>query len=390
MGRKTKGNRVNKKIRYGMVGGGPDASIGPVHRYAARMDHEYELVCGVFSRDKTKSLKTAHEIGIDSHRIYDSYEQMFAAEALLPFEQRAQVFSIVTPNHSHYPIAAAAIEKGFNVICEKPMTCTLDEAIKLQNWAIAKNILFCVNFTKAGYPMIKQMRYYNQIERFGKIHKVYIHYHASGLEFDIEHGHNKQAKWRIDPQQAGPAGTLGDIGSHAFHLAEYVTGLSITDLFANLNCLMPNRILDDDAAILLKYNNGASGLISLSQVLPGEVENLSVAIYAEKCGIKWHIHQADQLTLCWRDRPIQFVRIGPDNKHLDARILEYGRIPGGRDEGHISALANHYKEFAKALRAQENSLIEHFDYPTIADGVRNMTLIDAALSSSQKNKWINL
>lgn len=380
---------MSTKIRYGMVGGGKGADIGPVHRVAARLDNEYELVCGAFSRDPENSKETGKALGIEGSRVYASYVQMLQEEALLPAEKRVQVVSIVTPNDSHFEIAKLALLKGFHVFCEKPLTFNLAQAQELQQLSQDKHLLFGVDFTKAGFPMVKQMQAMVQSGRFGKIKKITVDYRGS--EFDAAHSHTKQAKWRIDPKQSGPTGTLGDIGSHAFHLAEYVTGLKTVKLLAYMNTIMYNRPLDDDNTVILQFSNGASGVLTACQALPGERENLSFTLYGETGGVKWNLLYPDELEIYSIDQPIQILRLNMDSKHLDAAVFERGRIPGGANEGHFGAMANHYLELAKAIRASASGTkLGNHQFPDIDEGVRNMAFLEAALkSASAKNQWVD-
>ncbi|WP_374165011.1 Gfo/Idh/MocA family protein [Arcticibacter sp. MXS-1] len=274
-----------QKLRLGMVGGGMGAFIGAVHRIAARIDDQYELVCGVFSSSAENSRASGLMLGLSPDRVYSSYQELFEKESQLPEDQRAQVISIVTPNHLHYEPARQALESGFHVILDKPMTFSLQEAKDLANAASASGRLFCLTHTYTGYPMVKEARQIVQEGRLGRIRKIYVEYPQGWLSGFEEGSGNKQASWRTNPDQSGAAGAMGDIGTHAFNLAEYVSGLEVTKLCADINIVVEGRKLDDDGAVLLKFANGASGVLMASQVAAGEENNIKIRVYGEKGGL---------------------------------------------------------------------------------------------------------
>src|SRR5450432_3109843 len=259
-----------RKLRMGMIGGGPGAFIGAVHRIAANMDGEIELVCGAFSSDPEKSKQAGEALLLPASRIYGSYKEMIRTEAGLPASERMDFVSIVTPNHVHFEPAKLALENGFHVVLDKPMTFNLEEAKKLQTIAKKSQLFFCLTHTYTGYPMVKEARQQVLSGKFGKIRKVYVEYPQGWLSNFLEGGENKQAAWRTDPAKSGIAGVMGDIGTHAFNLAEYVSGLQTTKLCADINIVVEGRKLDDDGAVLMKYNNGASAVLFASQIAAGE------------------------------------------------------------------------------------------------------------------------
>ena len=384
---------MQPRIRFGMVGGGPDANIGPVHRYAARLDNEYTLVCGVFSRDYNKTLQTGTELGLNPARIYRNHQEMFEMESQLPADERMQVVSIVTPNTLHFPIAKMALEHGFHVICEKPMTNTLAEAKQLQALVENTNKLICITYTKAGYPMVKEARAIVQSGRLGNIRKVYSEYPQGGFVTPEDLVANKQAIWRNDISQSGISGTLGDVGTHAFHLAEYITNLKIIELAADVNTIVPTRVLDDDCAALIKFENGASGILIATQIAVGEFVNPSIRVYGDKGALEWHHAEPDLLRLHWHGKPTEILRAGYDNSQFHEITLHNGRKPSGFFEGHLEAFANHYRNFAITIRAHDKGekAPAHIEFPTVYDGKRGIAFVETMLASAQSpQKWLRL
>lgn len=384
---------MKQKIRFGMVGGGPGANIGPVHRYAARLDNEYTLVCGVFSRDYNKTLQTGTELDLNRSRIYRNYQEMIEVESQLPANERMQVISIVTPNTLHFPVAKMALEHGFHVICEKPMTNTLAEAKQLQALVESTNKLLCITYTKAGYPMVKEARTIVQSGRLGKVRKVYMEYPQGWLSTPADVVGSKQALWRNDITQSGIGGATADVGTHAFHLAEYITNLKIISLAADVNTIVENRLLDDDSAALLKFENGASGILIATQITIGEHVNPCIRVYGDKGALEWHHSEPNQLQLFWHDKPAEILRAGYDNQHFSEITLHNGRTPAGNFEGHIEAFANHYRNFALAIRAHESGepVPAHVEFPTVYDGVRGVAFVETMLTSAKsEQKWTTL
>src|SRR5215831_16867029 len=273
---------AKRKLRMGMIGGGPGAFIGAVHRIAANMDGEIELVCGAFSSDAEKSKQQGIALHLPVERIYGSYKEMIRRESELPPNQRMDFVSIVTPNHLHFEPAKLAMENGFHVVLDKPMTFSFDEAKQLQKILTDTGKVFCLTHTYTGYPMVKEARQQVLSGKFGKIRKIYVEYPQGWLSDFLESTDQKQAAWRTDPARSGIAGAMGDIGTHAFNLAEYVSGLKVTHVCANLNIYVKGRRLDDDGDVLLKFNNGASGVLSAAQIAAGEENNIKIRMYGEK------------------------------------------------------------------------------------------------------------
>lgn len=380
----------SRKLRMGMIGGGPGAFIGAVHRIAANMDGEIELVCGAFSSSAEKSKETGSALHLPANRVYESYEQMFMKEKELPDGERMDFVSIVTPNHLHFAPARMALENGFHVVLDKPMTFDLDEANKLAETVNRSGLLFCLTHTYAGYPMIKEARQQIKEERLGKIRKVYVEYPQGWLSEFLEGGENKQASWRTDRKKSGIAGAMGDIGTHAFNMAEYVTGLKVTKICADINIVVEGRQLDDDGAVLLKFNNGASGVLMATQVAAGEENNIKIRVYGEKGGIEWKQEDANTLLVKWLDRPVEIYRAGTG--YVGKFAKHNSRTPGGHPEGYLEAFANHYRNFALTLQARmkgDEPKEEWVDFPGIEEGVRGMRFIEKVVESGGgREKWV--
>jgi predicted dehydrogenase len=373
----------------GMIGGGPGAFIGAVHRTAAAMDGMIDLVCGSFSSQPEKSKKMGEELNLQHDRVYGSFEEMIQKEATLPAEVRMDFVSIVTPNHVHFAPAKMALEKGFDVVMDKPMTFNLAEAKELKTIVEKTGRYLCLTHTYSGYPMIKEAREQVKINAFGKIRKVFVTYPQGWLSSLLEKSDNKQASWRTDPSRSGIAGAMGDIGTHAFNLAEYVSGLQVTSLCAQINIVVEGRKLDDDGAVFLQFNNGATGLLVASQVLAGEENTLTIKVYGEKGGIEWSHADANSLLLKWPDQPMQVMRAGTD--YVGAFAKHNTRTPAGHPEGFLEAFANHYRNFALAVGAREQGISpkeEWLDFPKVDDGVRGMAFIENVIASGKsEQKW---
>ena len=376
------------KLRAGMIGGGKGAFIGAVHRIAMNMDGLIELCCGAFSQSSEKSKESGRELFLPEDRVYGSYEEMITAESQLSEDRRMHFVVIVTPNFAHYGPAMMALEHGFHVVIDKPMTLTLEEAKKLKEKADEAGLLLCLTHTYAGYPMVKEARKLVADGRLGAIRKIYVEYPQGWLSQLSEKDGNKQAAWRTDPARSGKAGCMGDIGTHAAHLAEYISGQKITRLCADLNIVVPGRQLDDDGAMLLRFDKGASGVLIASQVAAGEENDLSIRIYGEKGGLEWHQQEPNTLMVKWQDAPAQVYRTG--GGYLSDLAQWNTRTPGGHPEGYLEAFANLYKNFAEALSAKlaGQTPDPRIDYPTAEDGVRGMAFIDNVVASSQsEKKW---
>jgi predicted dehydrogenase len=374
-----------------MIGGGQDAFIGAVHRIAAFMDGQYELVCGAFSSNAEKSKASGIALGVSPARSYGSYKEMFEKEKALPEDQRMQVVSIVTPNHVHFEPARLALENGFHVVLDKPMTFSLAEAKELQQVVTKTGKLFCLTHTYTGYPMVKEARQLIAGGRLGAIRKVYVEYPQGWLSTFLEGSHNKQASWRTDPGKSGIAGAMGDIGTHAFNLAEYISGLQVTKICADINIVVEGRQLDDDGGALLKFNNGASGMLFATQVAAGEENKVKCRVYGEKGGLEWQQEDANTLLLKWLDKPTEILRAG--NSYLSSYAKHNSRTPPGHPEGYLEAFANLYRNFALCVKAQikgEKPQPEWLDFPGAGEGVRGMAFIENVIASGKSDrKWFD-
>ncbi|WP_397547376.1 Gfo/Idh/MocA family protein [Rhodothermus marinus] len=380
---------LNRKLRYGMVGGGPGAFIGAVHRKAAALDGEIELVAGAFSSDPEKSRQMGALLHLDPRRVYRSYEEMVEKEAALPPEERIDFVSIVTPNHLHYPIAKAFIEAGFHVVCDKPLTTTLEEAEDLCRLVARHNVLFALTHNYSGYPMVKQARAMVQEGLLGEIRKIVVEYPQGWLATPLEQTGQKQAVWRTDPKLAG-AGALGDIGSHAEHLARYITGLELDRLCADITTFVPGRKVEDDANLLVHYQNGARGILYASQVSVGEENNLRIRVYGTKASLEWHQEEPNYLYVRYPDRPEEVYKRG--NEYLAPAARRASRLPSGHPEAFIEAFANIYLNFARTLKARlagEKPDPLDLDFPTVQDGARGVHFILTALESGRRRAWVD-
>lgn len=372
-----------------MIGGGQGAFIGAVHRTASRMDNEYQLVCGAFSSDAERAKASGQLLDLTAERCYISWQQMLEQEQALPENERVQVISIVTPNHLHFEPAKQAMLAGFDVILDKPMTFSLAEAKELEKVVEETGRLFCLTHTYTGYPMVKEARQFVKSGKLGKIRKVYVEYPQGWLSSFVEGSDNKQAAWRTDPGKSGIAGAMGDIGTHAFNLAEYVSGIEVTQLCADVNTVVEGRRLDDDGAALLKFNNGASGVLIATQVAAGEENKVKVRVYGENGGLEWHQEDANTLLVKWADKPAEIWRTG--GGYTSSFAAHNTRTPSGHPEGYLEAFANLYRNFAlhvKAKQAGETPSPEMLDYPGIKEGIRGMAFIENVIASGKSTqKW---
>jgi predicted dehydrogenase len=383
---------INRKLRMGMIGGGPGAFIGAVHRLAAQMDGQITLVAGAFSSNPEKSKQAGRELFLNPDRAYGSYSEMIEREKTLPEGERIDFVSIVTPNHLHYDPARLALENGFDVVVDKPMTFDLAEAEKLRALVEKTGLLLCLTHTYTGYPMVKEARHLVSEGKLGKIRKVYVEYPQGWLASPLEKEGNKQASWRTDPSKSGMAGCMGDIGTHAANLAEYVSGLKITALCADIETVVAGRALDDDGGVLLRFDNGATGVLIASQVATGEENCIKVRVYGEKGGLEWKQDEANTLVLKWPDRPAEILRTGGPG--ASAVALHNTRTPAGHPEGYLEAFANLYRNFAFCLRARLQGTIpqeDWKDFPGVEDGVRGMLFIEKVIASGKSDqKWTTL
>ncbi|WP_039866807.1 Gfo/Idh/MocA family protein [Pedobacter sp. BAL39] len=380
---------TNRKMRMGMVGGGKDAFIGAVHRIAANMDGQVEFCCGALSVNPEVGRESGKALFLDDDRIYSDYMEMIEKESQLPEGVRMDFLTIVTPNFAHFAPAMMALDHGFHVVIEKPIALSLDEAKQLQQKVDETGLVLCLTHTYSGYPMVKQARQMVKEDKLGAIRKVMVEYPQGWLSTLTEKEGNSGAAWRTDPAKSGKSGSMGDIGTHAAQLAEYISGLKITKLCADLNIVVPGRGLDDDGNVLLKFDNGSNGVLIASQIAAGEENALKIKVYGEKGGLEWHQMEPNTLILKWLDQPAQIYRTG--NPYLSDIAKHNTRVPGGHPEGYLEAFGNIYRNFAltiSALRKGEQPTEAMLDFPRVEDGVRGMAFIDSVVASSQSDlKW---
>ncbi len=370
-----------------MVGGGRGAFIGAVHRHAAALDGEIDLVAGAFSSDAERSRQSGRDLFLDTTRVYGSYVEMAQKEAALPRDERIDFVSIVTPNHLHFPIAAEFLKAGFNVVCDKPMTHNLAEARKLRTLVKGSGKVFALTHNYTGYPIVKEARDLVKKGRLGEIRKIVVEYSQDWLSTMLESAGQKQAAWRTDPKQAGLAGCIGDIGSHAENLARYITGLKIDSLCADFTTFVPGRKLEDDGNMLIRYKGGAKGVLIASQISPGEENNLVIRIYGSKAGLEWSQQSPETLIIKYAGDPAKILRRG--HGYLGKTATGNTRLPPGHPEGFIEGFANIYREAAKAIREEvSGKKVKVHDYPDVEDGLYGMVFIDTAVkSAASKQKW---
>lgn len=378
-----------RKLRYGMIGGGRGAFIGAVHRIAAAMDQQAELVAGAFSSDAARSRESGADLNLDPSRVYGSYEEMAAVEKDRPARERLDFVVIVTPNHQHFGPAKLFLESGFNVICDKPVTFDLRQAKELRKVVAKSGKVFVLTHNYTGNVMVKQARELVRSGYLGEIRKVVAEYPQGWLSSFLEKDGQKQAAWRTDPKRSGAAGSLGDIGTHAENLAHYITGLEIESLCADLSTFVKGRLLDDDGSILVRYKGGAKGTLFASQIAIGEENNLNIRVYGTKASLEWHQEHPNQLVVKYPDQPRQVWSRG--NGYLSPKLQKFTRIPAGHPEGYLEAFGNIYTEAFRAIRAEVagKKVPKDVDYPTIDDGVYGMAFIETAVKSSGLGaKWV--
>lgn len=376
----------------GMVGGGKDAFIGAIHRIAANMDGLIELSCGALSINPEIARESGKALFLPEDRTYLSYEEMITKESAMPADKRIDFITVVTPNFAHYAPAALALDNGFNVIVEKPMTFTLQEAKDLKRKLEASGLLLCLTHTYSGYPMVKQARAMVHDGALGNLRKIVVEYSQGWLSKLSEKEGNAQASWRTDPKKSGKAGAMGDIGTHAAHLAEYISGLKITKLCADLNIMVKGRALDDDGNVLLKFENDVPGVLIATQVAAGEENNLKIKLYGEKGGLEWAQQEPNTLLVKWLEKPMQVLRAGSNyTNDLSSFATHNCRTPGGHPEGYLEAFGNIYRNFALTLSSKlegKTPTKEMLDFPGIEDGVRGMAFIENVVASgSSHEKW---
>ncbi len=382
---------LGRKLRYGMVGGGPGAFIGAVHRMAAALDGEWELVAGAFASVPDRSRAQGRDLGLDSGRVYGSFGEMAAAEAALDSGHRIDAVSIVTPNHLHHPVAMAFLDAGFHVVCDKPMTTAVTDAESLCAEVERTGLVFALTHNYTGYPMVKEARHLVRSGGLGPVRKVVAEYPQGWLATRLEEDGHKQASWRQDPSQAGPTSAVGDIGSHVHNLVRYVTGLEIDAVFAELASLVPGRAMEDDAAILVRFAGGARGVYYASQVSAGEENGLTLRIYGERSGLVWRQEEPNHLDVLHPDAPRQ--RLTRGNTYLCEAARHATRLPPGHPEGFIEAFANIYRNAGRVIGARivgdESDPRDH-DFPDHADGLAGMRFIEGVLASASREAWVDM
>jgi len=381
---------MNRKLRMGMVGGGKDAFIGAIHRLAANMDGLIEVSCGALSINPEIAVASGEALFLPKERTYLTFDEMIKKEAALPADERIDFVTIVTPNFAHFAPAMMALDHGFHVVIEKPITFSMEEAKQLKQKLDETGLILCLTHTYSGYPMVKHAKAMVKEGKLGKIRKVWVEYAQGWLSKLSEREGNAQAAWRTDPKKSGKSSVMGDIGTHAAHLAEYITGAKISDVCAELNTMVEGRLLDDDGSVMLKFDNGAKGVLMASQVAAGEENNLKIRIYGEKGGIEWMQHEPNTLNVKWLDQPAQVLRAGGNyGAHLSSTAIQSCRTPGGHPEGYLEAFANIYRNFALTLGCKIDGTTptaEILDFPGIEDGLRGMAFIDNVVASSQSDK----
>lgn len=381
---------MKTKLRYGMIGGGRGAFIGAVHRIAAQMDGQAELVAGAFSSDPDRSHASGEDLFLDPARVYGSFAEMAEAESKKPAAERLDFVVIVTPNHQHFPPAKLFLEKGFNVVCDKPVTFDLKESLALRKIVAKSGKVFALTHNYTGNAMVKQARDLVRSGKLGAVRKIVVEYPQGWLATALEKTDQKQAAWRTDPKRSGAAGCMGDIGTHAENLARYVTGLRIAELCADLTTFVPGRALDDDGNVLLRYEGGAKGVLHASQISVGEENALSLRVYGEKAGLEWRQEHPNQLLVKYADRPTEVW--GRGNGYVSSAAARgAARTPAGHPEGYLEAFGNLYREIFRAVRAEVSGkkLPRDLDFPTIEDGVEGMAFIETVVKSSRLGaKWV--
>jgi predicted dehydrogenase len=380
----------NRKLRMAMIGGGKDAFIGAIHRFAFNMDAQIEIVAGALSINPEVAVDSGRSLFLDENRIYTDYKVMLEKEAAMPKDKRIDFVSIVTPNFVHFDPAMMALDKGFNVAIEKPITFSLDQAKQLKEKVQQTGLTLLLTHTYTGFPMVKQARQMIRNGMLGKVRKVYAEYPQGWLSTLKESEGNAQASWRTDPKRSGIAGAMGDIGTHAFNLAEYVTGLKTTHICAALNIVVEGRMLDDDGAVFLKYDNGATGVLMATQIAAGDENNIKIRVYGEKGSVHWQQEDCNSLVVKWLDKPAEIYRAG--SGYVSSFAKHNSRTPAGHPEGYLEAFANLYRNFALTIRAKMNGekpQDEWLDFPGPDEGIRGMAFIENVVASGKSNeKWL--
>ncbi len=375
-----------------MVGGGPGSLIGKVHTMGAMLDGQISLVCGAFSSNPEQSEIRGLEYFLPRERIYPAWQEMIKREKELSEGERMDFLCIATPNHLHYDPALMALENGFHVVCDKPLTHTVEDARRLVSLVEETGLLFAMTYPYVAYPMVKEARARAGNGQLGKIRKVVVEYPQGWLSVPVEKTGNRQALWRTDPERSGPGGAMADIGVHAFYLTEYVTGLKVTDLMADLNRVVPGRRLDDDGNVLLRFSNGAGGTLFATQIAAGEENDVNIRVWGEKGGLEWHHHDPNRLILKIEGEPVRVLRPG-HSEYLSSGAMYASRLPAGHPEGYIEAFANIYRQVAASIRARYTGTDlspEESDFPDVYAGLRGMLFQEAVLASSAGRKWVSI
>ncbi|MFK8253990.1 Gfo/Idh/MocA family protein [Ancylobacter terrae] len=384
-----RGDGVGERIRLGMVGGGEGAFIGAVHRIAARLDDQYALIAGALSASPEKARRSGAALGLDPSRVYDDFRAMAKAEAARA--DGIEAVAIVTPNHMHAPVATAFLEAGIHVICDKPLSVDRDSALALKSLTEKSKRIFAVTHNYTGYPMVRQARAMVAAGELGAIRVVQVQYAQDWLTTRLEDSGHKQAGWRVDPAQAGAGGCIGDIGTHAYNLADFITGIPVTELCAELTTFVEGRRLDDNVQILLRYANGAKGFLWASQVAPGNENNLAIKVYGDKGGLEWRQEEPNRLQFAPFGEPVRTItRAGAGAGAEAGRVT---RTPAGHPEGYLEGFATLYTEVAAAIRAARAGapLDPAVNFPTVEDGVKGVAFIAAAVASSARGAvWVPL
>lgn len=382
---------IGRRLRYGMVGGGPGAFIGAVHRMAAALDGEFELVAGAFASEPGRSREQGRQLGLDARRTYDSYQDMARAEAALGEDRRIDAVSVVTPNHLHHPVAKAFLHAGFHVFCDKPMTTTLADAEDLCHTVEATGLIFALTHNYTGYPMVREARHLVRAGRLGAVRKVVAEYPQGWLGTRLEDTGHKQASWRQDPARAGASSAVADIGSHVHSLVRYVTGLEIGEIFAELASLVPGRVMEDDATMLVRFAGGARGVYSASQVSTGEENGLALRVYGENAGLVWRQERPNELWVMPAAGPCELLTRG--SPWLSPAARHATRLPPGHPEGFIEAFANIYRSAGRVIGAAiggGEADPQDRDFPDHRDGARGMRFIESVLESAAVGRWVEL
>ena len=380
-----------KKLKMGMVGGGSGALIGAVHRRAAIMDGEVEFVAGALSSNRERALASGRELGLTDERNYASWERMLEDELSLPEKERVDFVSIVTPNHMHHPVARAFAEAGFNVVLDKPMVHTSQEAEDLMRVVESSGVVFAVTYTYTGYPMVKQARHMVREGLLGEVRKVIVEYNQGWLASQLEESGTKQAEWRTDPARSGIAGAIGDIGSHAENLVSTITGLEVAEICADLTTFVSGRRLDDDGNLLIRYEGGAKGVMMASQISAGEENDLRIRIYGTEGGLEWRQEEPNYLFHKPAEEPERVLKRG--NDYLCEEARRASRLPAGHPEGFIEAFANVYMNVVASIRAKREQVEPDglpWDFPTVYEGAKGVHFIEKTVESSRSNqKWLD-